>query len=91
MQHAPASTPHPQPLTPAGLLALARTQGLSALGVEPRPNSPHKILLASLGLDVADPCVQSELIELNRAGAIELTRVHNYGLVDEQAINVRSI
>lgn len=61
-------------ITPDTLLAAARQRGVSALGIEPTVGRPYKILLASI-VDAQDPAVQRSLVDLNREGAIALTRV----------------
>jgi len=63
-------------ITPMSLLATARSQGITALGLKPSPGWPCKILLSSLVAPVLHMrSTQRRLLQLLRSGGIALTRI----------------
>lgn len=67
-------------ITHASLLATARSQGIIALGNRPVAGLGCKVLLASL-IDPSDHAQLLEVLELNKLGAITMTRVDMAGIV----------
>lgn len=72
----------PNTITADSLNLAARDHGIPAFDAAPCSFIPTKILLASVA-DVSDPAVARQLIELHRAGAIQLARVDLAGAVPE--------
>ena len=71
-------------LTAAGLFSAARTRGIPAFAGDPTAGGvvPAKILLASV-CDPTDLTVRKQLLDLHRAGEIQLARVDMVGAVPD--------